>query len=210
MAEIQIQWGKAPKKMGKKYKAARKTLLSETGFFWWNRLFPKRFHESNRIEYGIRKRSKKYIERKRKKGFGVDPLVYTGALKELATSRMPKQTVNAKGLKMPFRGLPRYIGLSRVRIDGKDGDERNELQKRIQDEFQNSIYIAQRKLADEGKKYTLKHLLAASQGLLSSNKKTHNLPPMANELIAVSFADEKQLRNKAQKVGETELNKPDK
>lgn len=195
MPTMKILWEKSPRGLKRKYKSIRYDVLRELAFYWWDSLFPKRFEESNRGEYGIKKRTKKHIQKKERKGWGVGKnLFYTGLLYDKTTRIMPKPIVNKSGLKMTFRGLPKYIGLSRVREDGFEGDERNDLQIQIEKEFKNNIYLAQRELQKQGINHTLIYLSAAQQGLLQHKKSTHNLPPMKNELVAVSFKDEKLMR----------------
>jgi hypothetical protein len=185
---IVINWGNTPEEMQKNLHKVKKKVLTELGLKWWIELFPKRFSEKHRTEYGIRSRSKSHEAKKKRKGWANNPLEFTGKLKEASTLKKPSVKVDNEGLKVNFRGLPKYIYYSTV-----SNEDKTELQKDIETKYQGNIFIAQRELKKKGEVVSLFHLSQVQQGLLTRNKT--NLPPMTKELIAVSFKDEKILRD---------------
>lgn len=185
---IIINWGNTPDEIKKNMGKVRKKVLTELGLKWWIELFPKRFHEKYRTEYGIKSRGKSHENKKKRKGWGNNPLEFTGKLKEASTLKKPSIKTDDTGLKVTFRGLPKYIYYSTV-----SNADKSELQLAIETMYQGNIFIAQRELKKKGEDYSLFHLSQVQQGLLTRNKT--NLPPMTKELIAVSFKDEKILRD---------------
>lgn len=180
-ASLEVVYKKAPRGLNKKYKEAREESLKAIGKEWWSTMLPKHFVSEAYNEYGFAKRSKKH-ERRKKRNYGhSNPLEFTGKTKNTMLSNLPVPKITSKKMEMQFKGIPKYIYYSTQR-------EPTEIEKTL-NQYDN-IWEAQRKLSAEGKRLSLKYLSKVKQGLIKGKNK---LPPMRNELIAVSDKEVKRL-----------------
>jgi len=197
-ASIEVVYKKAPRGLTKKYKEAREESLKAIGKEWWSKMLPKHFTPEAYTEYGFAKRSEKHEIRKRRNEGHTNPLEFTGKTKNVMLGQLPIPKINSKKMDIQFKGIPKYIYYSTQR-------EHTEIEKTL-NQYDN-IWEAQRKLAELGQTYSLKYLTKAKQGLIKGRNK---LPPMRNELVAVSNKEIKDLGEISKKILTEKLDTPDK
>jgi len=197
-ASIEVKYKKAPRGLTKKYKEAREESLKAMAKEWWSSMLPVHFTPEANIEYGFAKRSEKHIKRKQKLHGQNNPLEFSGKTKGIMLNNMPIPKINSKKMDLQFKGIPKYIYYSTQR-------EPSEIESTL-NQYDN-IWEAQRKLAAEGRPLSLKYLTKVKQGLIKGKNK---LPPMRNELVAVSTKELTKLGNISTKILTEKLNTEDK
>lgn len=197
-SSIEVVYKKAPRGLSKKYKEAREESLKAIGKEWWSKMLPIHFTPEAYTEYGFAKRSEKHLKRKQKIHGHANPLEYSGKTKNIMLGSPPIPKINSKKMDIQFKGIPKHIYYSTQR-------EPSEIEGTL-NQYDN-IWEAQRKLAAEGRPLSLKYLSKVKQGLIKGKNK---LPPMRNELIAVSPKEIKKLGEISKKILIERLDEPDK
>lgn len=197
-SSLEIVYKKAPRGLSKKYKEAREASLKAIAKEWWSTMLPIHFTPEANTEYGFAKRSEKHIKRKQKLHGHNNPLEFSGKTKNIMLGNLPTPKINSKKMDLQFKGIPKYIYYSTQR-------EPSEIESTL-NQYDN-IWEAQRKLAAEGRPLSLKYLTKVKQGLIKGKNK---LPPMRNELVAVSNKEIKELGEISNKILVQKLDMEDK
>ena len=98
-----------PDGLKRQFTKAYTEALKAAAAVWRTTMLPKHFTSAGAALYDYAKRQPKYLAAKRRAKGHEDPLVYTGALKNLMLGQTPKVTAGSSGIKMKFDGLPEYL-----------------------------------------------------------------------------------------------------
>lgn len=96
------------KGMRRKYSAARSAALEAGAEYWGTHILRRHFDADATQRYRYPQRTKAHLRRKRREGRGENPNVYTGRLRKKMLGMRPAIRVNARGVTMVWRGLPKY------------------------------------------------------------------------------------------------------
>jgi len=138
--KCEIYWDRPPEVEVREFIDAQIRILQEYGELWHDQALPKHFTEAGASEYMYGRRSKKYLEKKRREG-KTNPLEYTGETRRSAY-RSYQVRSDTKAMTVVLKGIPKYF------YQSKRGKLREELVRFSMTDFENMRRFVEEKLEE--------------------------------------------------------------
>ncbi len=103
-----LQSRSGAKGMKRQFRAARDAGLIAAAEYWAEHILVRHFDMDASSRYRYPNRTEAHLKRKRREGRGENPNVYAGRLRVKMMGMKPRITVNARGVTLVWRGLPKY------------------------------------------------------------------------------------------------------